>query len=50
MIAIEPIFAEEKLGVKDQQIYVRIWDQETWTLSDRFELIVQKSDSALDLA
>lgn len=27
----------------------RIWDQENWKLSDRFEITVKKSDSGIDL-
>ncbi|EAR91927.3 ubiquitin carboxy-terminal hydrolase (macronuclear) [Tetrahymena thermophila SB210] len=49
MIAIEQIDEPIEISLKEFLIYVRIWDQQQWTLSDRFELLVQKTDSGYDL-
>ena len=38
------------MNPKEVLIVVRLWDQCKFTLSDRHELVVQKNDSAYDLA
>lgn len=50
MIAIEEIEAPEDYNTKDYLIYVKIWDQMTWNLSEGFELLVSKTDSGYDLS
>lgn len=52
MICIEKLLPGESewMSPKDVLIIIRFWDQAQWTLSDRYEMVVQKNDSGLDLA
>lgn len=47
-IAIE--VGEDKLELKDYSIYVRLWDQLNWRLSNKYEVIVNKNTTVSDLA
>ena len=50
MITVEILAEREQISAKEHQLYFRVWDQQTWELSDRFELQISKSDSPYDLA
>ncbi len=49
-IAIEILQYEQELSLKEHVIYVRLWDQDKWTLSDRIEIVVNKTDSGSSMA
>jgi hypothetical protein len=38
------------LDLKEQSIFIRFWDCQNWTLSDRIEVIVDKTKSLKDMA
>jgi hypothetical protein len=47
-IAIE--LAADKMDLKDFSIYVRVWDQSNWRLSQKYEFLVNKHTNMRALA
>lgn len=47
-IAIE--LKEDTLDIKEYSIYIRVWNQLEWTLSDKYELSVNKNTTMKELA
>lgn len=41
---------EDQLEMKDFSIYIRVWDQLNWTLSKKYEILVNKSTTMKDVA
>ncbi|EGR28599.1 ubiquitin carboxyl-terminal hydrolase family protein, putative [Ichthyophthirius multifiliis] len=49
-IALEYIENQIQYNLKDYLIYVRIWNQQNWQLSDIIELMVSKTNTGYELA
>lgn len=50
MIAIERLDKEENIDIKENIVYVRVFDPESWTIGDRFEVTINKSTTMHDMA
>jgi hypothetical protein len=51
LISIEDIEGTPSvLDLKEQSMFVRFWDCQNWTLSDRYEVVVDKTKSLKDMA
>ena len=50
LISLEVIENEENFEFNDHLLYIRILNSEEFTLSDRFELIINEKDSLVALA